>query len=203
MSSQRGCSTPGCKKPYRARGYCATCYAKMVRLGEIKLVLPRRKDDLCCRCRTNIRMSASSSYCRECHAAYMRSMWAKDPEGMRAKQRARYDPERRREENLRRYGLTVAEYEAILARQGGVCAICRQVSAPWHVDHDHSCCPMKLRSCGKCVRGLLCSKCNTGIGQFRDDPQWLMRAGAYVMGGKARVSGSASAPIGSWPFREG
>lgn len=43
-------------------------------------------------------------------------------------------------------------------RQGGLCAACRD-KPPTQVDHDHSCCSGKT-SCGKCVRGLLCSKCN-------------------------------------------
>lgn len=64
----------------------------------------------------------------------------------------------------RYYRLTVSEYEAMLEAQGGVCAICKQPPVRrLCVDHDHSCCPGK-RSCGRCVRKLLCHGCNFTIG---------------------------------------
>lgn len=75
------------------------------------------------------------------------------------------------------YGITPEHYEQLLAEQGGCCAVCRG-SDPYArhhnlfaVDHDHV--------TGK-VRGLLCAKCNTGIGQLRDDPDLLVAAAAYV-----------------------
>lgn len=84
-----------------------------------------------------------------------------------------------------KYGLTQEQYEAILARQGGLCAVCRKLPGMkgFHIDHDHSCCDAK-GSCGKCVRGLLCFSCNTGIGILGDSPQVLMNAAAYLQGDK-------------------
>ena len=84
-----------------------------------------------------------------------------------------------------KYRLTLDQYYALLEAQGGCCAICR-VATPtdirtdrFHVDHDHACCPGK-RSCGNCNRGLLCHACNTALGNFRDDPDLLDRAAAYL-----------------------
>lgn len=82
-----------------------------------------------------------------------------------------------------RHGLTVEQWEKMLADQGGVCAICG-IDEPggrgqWHIDHDHICCP-GMRSCGHCVRGLLCALCNSGVGMMRDTPVFLRRAAEYL-----------------------
>lgn len=77
-----------------------------------------------------------------------------------------------RDKTLWQYRLTVQEYEAILMNQNGLCAICK-TNEPggrwniWNVDHDHKCCPGK-KSCGKCVRGLLCQTCNVILGMLED-----------------------------------
>ncbi len=70
----------------------------------------------------------------------------------------------------RRYGITAEEADAMLAEQGGLCAVCRTAPAA-HVDHDHR--------TGR-VRELLCSTCNGGLGQFKDDPAVLRAAAGYV-----------------------
>lgn len=75
-----------------------------------------------------------------------------------------------------KYKITVEDYDALLAKQGGVCAIC-SADTPgtshgfWHVDHCHT---------GGQVRGLLCSTCNTGLGSFYDQPSTLRRAAEYL-----------------------
>ncbi len=78
------------------------------------------------------------------------------------------------------YGLTVDEYDHLFAEQGGRCAICGMTSERrLAVDHDHSCCPGQ-RSCGACVRGLLCFRCNSGLGNFGDDIEALASAMTYL-----------------------
>ena len=72
----------------------------------------------------------------------------------------------------RRYGVTAAEVEAMVAAQGGRCAVCREAPAE-HVDHDHR--------TGR-VRGVLCFNCNGGLGQFRDRDDLMARAIAYLQG---------------------
>lgn len=95
-------------------------------------------------------------------------------------------PRCRKDQALRtNYGITLEHYEKLLADQGGVCAICGVVDVDGrtlHVDHDHGCCPDR-RSCGQCIRGLLCSSCNTGIGMLGEDAKRLWSAMMYLAGG--------------------
>jgi hypothetical protein len=81
----------------------------------------------------------------------------------------------------RKFGLSVEQYEALLEGQGGGCAICRSPaneSISLHVDHDHG--------TGR-VRGLLCFRCNGGLGQFLEEPEVLRRAAWYVENGGGAV----------------
>jgi hypothetical protein len=96
---------------------------------------------------------------------------ATDPE-YRRKDLARRRKVRRRD-GLMTYGMTVADYNARLAIQIGVCAICKKKSdRTLGVDHCHK--------CGK-IRGLLCFNCNSGLGCFYDSGSLMSAADAYVM----------------------
>ncbi len=77
------------------------------------------------------------------------------------------------------HNISSKQFEELASAQGGCCAICGDCDALLHVDHDHGCCPGK-GSCGKCVRGLLCSSCNLGLGKLRDDVSRLRSAIAYL-----------------------
>ena len=83
------------------------------------------------------------------------------------------------------YRITPEQFDALLAAQGGKCAIpaCGATEpgghGTWHVDHDHACCSGK-KSCGNCVRGLLCSRCNPMLGMARDDAEILRSAVDYL-----------------------
>lgn len=93
-------------------------------------------------------------------------------------------PERKRQIrswNLKRnYGMSLEEYEDLLASQGGVCAICSNPpkrddarNQYLHVDHCHQ--------SGK-IRGLLCTACNVGIGNLQDCPALLRKGAEYLEG---------------------
>ena len=81
---------------------------------------------------------------------------------------------------VRRFGITLAKYLALLEAQEGRCAICKRIPDEadpngWRfcVDHDHE---------TGAVRGLLCRTCNIGLGAFRDDPALLRAADRYLNG---------------------
>jgi len=72
-----------------------------------------------------------------------------------------------------RHHITAGEYKALAARQNGLCAICLgpPSSSRLAIDHCHT--------TGR-IRGLLCTKCNLGLGSFRDRRDWLLRAAEYL-----------------------
>lgn len=90
-------------------------------------------------------------------------------------------PREARDTHLRSlYNITLEQYEAMVESQDGKCAACDQVpSTTLHVDHDHSCCSGK-KSCGVCVRGLLCRNCNAGAGILGDSPARLRGLADYL-----------------------
>ena len=90
---------------------------------------------------------------------------------------------------VRVYHKTLDWYEDRFKKQDGKCAICgkperslgsgRKTKEVLAVDHDHQCCSGD-RSCGKCVRGLLCSHCNHLLGSAFDNVEILAAAIDYL-----------------------
>jgi Recombination endonuclease VII len=119
------------------------------------------------------RSTGLQHYCKSCNSEYYKKTRRhgsqhRSPADIRA---------RDRHATLRRkYGISVEEYEQILAEQDGVCAICGEDEKDqrWgclYVDHDHK--------TGK-IRGLLCRDCNLALGLFQDDLALLKRAVRYL-----------------------
>lgn len=84
--------------------------------------------------------------------------------------------ERGRRQKYKKYGITSEEYQGMLDKQKGCCAICgsnktRSESHEMSVDHDHK--------TGK-VRGLLCNNCNRGIGLLGDTKESIHKAWKYL-----------------------
>lgn len=131
-----------------------------------------------------------SSKCFEC--ARVRSMesyrrnrearirQAKDWKDRHPEQQKKY---RRDHHLLSRYGIDQTGVDALLAAQGGTCAICREVPPEgrrvrWHVDHDHE---------TDEVRGILCGPCNVLIGMAHEDPEVLSAAITYLSHSEKKV----------------
>ncbi|MER5719219.1 endonuclease VII domain-containing protein [Streptomyces sp. NPDC002132] len=113
--------------------------------------------------------------CRTCgeikpHTEWHRNATASD--GLSTRCKACRAVRGRQDHLKRKYGLTEAERDELVSSQGGVCCICL-AAAPEHVDHCHQ--------TGR-VRGVLCFSCNAALGQFKDRPDAIRRAAAYVEG---------------------
>lgn len=166
-----------------------------------------------CRCGTSIRSRKNNNRTKKCsvegcdgvHYAktYCRNHWT------RVSRNGTTDlligrPDRfgtKKAVNLRKsqmrikYQLTIEQYEE-MAKNG--CHICGKAATPYknlHVDHDHKCCPViykrkgsktgTIRTCGLCVRGILCDSCNMAVakyetGKMRDDYPLKNEVIAYV-----------------------
>jgi hypothetical protein len=103
-----------------------------------------------------------------------------NPERVNAYRRARrLEPEVKRRARaghlMRKFGMTLDEYDATLAAQGGGCAICGRAprdDISLHVDHDHS---------SGAMRGLLWFPCNNALADFQEDVRVLGKAVAYLI----------------------
>lgn len=103
-------------------------------------------------------------HCISCSAAMKKELKVTDPKKYKRDQKNRY--------LKHRYGITIDKYDDMYEQQNGKCAICRtEDKGNFAVDHCHK--------SGK-VRGLLCRKCNLGIGQLKDDIEILNNAITYL-----------------------
>ena len=141
--------------------------------------------------------------CKRCFRALQQARYAADPDRVKQRvlvwqreNRERYRETQRayrqarpgleRDGHLRRkFGITQADYLAMLDAQGGGCALCERPPSKkrsLHVDHDHV--------TGE-VRGLLCFTCNNGLGQFREQPGVFEAAVTYLQTGECAASSRA------------
>jgi hypothetical protein len=100
----------------------------------------------------------------------------RDTETKRARKWQRANPDKvrvqQRRTRLRQHGLTEQDYSFLVDKQNGKCAICgSKPTYKLHIDHCHE---------TKKIRGLLCGKCNRGLGMFNDDKQLLQIAVKYL-----------------------
>ena len=163
--------------------------SKAVELGE-----KRYHGTPCRNCRNTLR-NVCDSGCVECNKERARNTQAqKRADGRNKPVRQRYEQgaagkaarkrynatitdEMRRDSQLKSlYGITFEQYQHMHKEQQGKCKICGKEESVSNrslaVDHCHN---------SGIIRGLLCLKCNTGLGKFRDDPILLQRAIEYLI----------------------
>jgi len=112
---------------------------------------------LCKRGHSDWALAADKRYCRTCQQERKRTAAAR---GLSTAAARKY-----------LYGITAAEFDALLASQNNACAICGRPPVRPSLDHDHS---------TGTIRGILCHQCNIAIGLLQDSPR-ILRAGATYL----------------------
>jgi hypothetical protein len=129
--------------------------------------------------------------------AARRERYATDPdyaESQRACTRNRY-VHVNAERLMSQFGMTIADYNALLARQNGACRICKTKPAGRRLAVDH--CHLT-----DTIRSLLCNNCNLGVGNFKDNPALMRAAADYIEEAAARV-GTPDCLYIRWPQASG
>lgn len=185
------CVIDGCDKRRICKGMCKCHYERWRVHGDPHKLL-RRQDQraeevlaagakVCSKCgllrllddfgRAATRKDGRQRYCRDCQRTVGQRYYVEKPE-LR-------DPDHLQELAAKRYGRASGQRASaaeLRKSQQGRCAICGTPEADvpgglLHLDHEHA---------TSLVRGLLCTNCNTGLGQFKDDPSRLLAAVDYL-----------------------
>jgi hypothetical protein len=173
------CSFDGCENSDKSFGLCAAHYLQQ-RQGKELAPLKRTAEDIAAEIAAGVRTCSPTSGCGRTLplSAFYNSV--------RSRSRLHlWCRECNRHKSIEsRYGLTAAAWDAMFESQGSRCAICRSDKPGggrgWVVDHDHSCCRNNSgRTCGQCVRSILCHQCNITVGYLELHPN-IEAALAYV-----------------------
>lgn len=151
----------------KKRAWCTTCHSDWERTRRNGETAPPATRRVCEAPECTIDITHMRAHARWCSKACTGRGWRHE------------NPSARRDYWVKTlYGITSEQADAVLVRQGDVCAICRHAtSGQWNIDHCHD---------TDAVRGILCSPCNTGIGFLGDEPETLHRAVAYLEDPPAR-----------------
>jgi hypothetical protein len=112
--------------------------------------------------------------CKRCHTDYVIDYYNKNPDKKAEKVRINSG----KDFNWKRHNLPKIKFDEMLAKFDGKCYSCR-INDAKNIDHDHNCCS-GYRSCGKCVRGILCNQCNTALGLLKDSKDTLRNLIEYL-----------------------
>lgn len=168
-----------------------------------RVALRARTEKMCPRCNTiksvsdffkcaaRAHLDGLQSDCKACQTSRTRG-YVRTPAGKRAQSK---------QKRMSKYRLDDTSFANMLTAQKNLCAICERLLVAGrgtHVDHDHACCSGS-KTCGKCVRGLLCDGCNHMIGKAHDDVSLLRAAANYLEKYKA-LPPSALEPVAKSPL---
>lgn len=171
----RTCSVEGCvKNTVKYRKMCSMHKARLARKGSVGSAEMIHQHII-----SGVDVDTLTGDCRSCGRVLVYWRDAGKWSGYACK--PSHDRRVRNSALKRRFGITLLQYEEMLEKQNFSCAICKQkFNENLAVDHDHSCCPGREKTCGKCIRGLLCMKCNMSLGGFEDAIERLENAIDYL-----------------------
>ena len=118
------------------------------------------------------RPDGKSHFCKECDNKKVRAYYHRNKEIITKKRHDNPDDQRNKQYKCL-YGITVSEYDELLHKQKGVCAVCGRPPGARRLCVDHS------HTNGK-VRGLLCKECNTSLGNVNDNIGILRKLIEYL-----------------------
>lgn len=159
---EKKCTVEDCNRKHRAKGLCAKHYNNSK--GYSRNRGPGRTDYGVCVVKDCEIKAGPTRACRKHWHTVNR-------------------PLRNRTKKLAKYGLTIESFEILLASQGYACKICKSTipggQGNFHIDHNHKCCPGQY-GCPRCIRGLLCARCNVALGMARDSIEVLQAMIEYL-----------------------
>lgn len=176
---RRGCSVEGCDRDHMSKGYCKTHYAQHAR-GETPGVIRFHPGQ------NAVRDELGRKQCGKCREwktedEYHKNVATFDGLAYRCMRCiSEYAKERAYSLRTHRHSISQEQIEELMRSQAFKCAICGVCDVNLHIDHDHVCCPNGNKSCGQCIRGMLCPFCNKMLGHARDSPEILSSAIEYL-----------------------
>lgn len=151
----------------------------------------RSRGIVCINCGKTVGINSQGGipkYCPECRKNYTKIYEAN------RQVRGPKDPRQIQKHKLAyRFCLSVEQYEAMVKNQKNKCAVCDKppkLEQKLYIDHDHTCCSGE-KSCGRCIRQLLCQRCNTALGWINDDREILKSMMQYLKQGGTKGSPNA------------
>ena len=159
--------------------WCKECRKSYSKIRNAQITQRVDFEKFCTKCKFLSKHSPKGLWCKKCTQEYgiNYSKANKDLISNKMKLKRKQCPEYARKHLYKKkYNITIEDYNQLLENQNNSCAICKSVFSGrgnnlFDVDHCHS--------TGK-VRGLLCIKCNFGLGSFKDDIKALFEAINYL-----------------------
>lgn len=155
------CSVEGCGKTqkYLRRGYCSACYTRFIRSGttDRKYMVGGKA----CSVENCNEITYARGWCRKhYHSEYFYPEYIK----------------KNKVYVRRTYKINKDKYSEMMSSGCMVCGSTENLC----IDHDHSCCPNR-KSCGECIRGVLCSKCNFAEGYLDGNVERVLALADYLI----------------------